>query len=845
MKATTETRERDGRDCVVTSTSEDCIAPLQLFLVPAHMRLASLALLLLGSPLAVRAQAPATWVPGNVESRSHDYDLVHQRIEIRDVSWDSTSLNGRVQTTFVARRPGLDSIILDAAAGIAVRRASDVAGHVLRTARRGDTLVVHLAKPIGFADTARFAIDYHAHIDNGHGLTFIYADGRPHRPQQLWSMGETTGNSAWFPTYDYPNDKETWELIATVPSRMTVVSNGRLVSDAKNRDGTHTTHWSQELPVSTYLISMTIAPYARIHDQWRGLPVDYYVYHEDSALARPLFGYTPDIMETYSRLTGVRYPWAKYAQVTVADFFGGEEMVTATELVDWLPDKRAYADRPWYYWLLVPHELAHQWFGDDETAENWSHLWLNEGFAEFMNGAYWEAKLGRHASDDFYLDEYRQFAAIDADRSMPLVAAGSNNIYPKGALVLRMLRRRLGDERFWASMHLFLTRYHLRGAVTEDFRRAVLDATGENLAQFWADWMYRPGYPRFSVRASYDSTRRSLSLDVRQTQSDTTRADTAWPPMPEVYHAPVTIVVGTAQRSVTRHARLNAREQTIVIDSLPGAPTMVVFDDGNTIVKALDFPQPTEWLVTQLAKDPDLWNRWWAISELARRPADSAALVALASAATGADYFLTRAQAATALAAFPSARARAALQVARHDTSAQVREAAVTTLGRLGGADAVASARESLGDSSYAVEAASISALIRLDAANRASWVARGLGSESYRDIVRHSALDAVARVGDGTYTASVDSLRGITSHAANTLAVLSARGDSAALSALVRSLDDSRPYVRDWTLRALRRLPAELRDPPLRAIAGSLHDAKTRSAVEALLDPRPIPGTR
>ena len=106
-------------------------------------------------------------------------------------------------------------------------------------------------------------------------------------------MGETSGNSAWFPTYDFPNDKESWELLATVPARMTVVSNGRLVSDVRNKDGSHTTHWSQELPSATYLISVAIAPYARIHDQWRGIPVDYYVYHEDSALARPLFGYTP------------------------------------------------------------------------------------------------------------------------------------------------------------------------------------------------------------------------------------------------------------------------------------------------------------------------------------------------------------------------------------------------------------------------------------------------------------------------------------------------------------------------------------------------------------------------
>ena len=802
------------------------------------MRIATLCLTLLGTASALRAQVPATWVPGNVETRSHDYDLVHQRIELRDISWDSTSLNGRVLTTLAARRTSLDSVVLDAAAGLSIRRATDAAGRTLRTSHVGDTLVVHFGKPLRFGDTTRFALDYHAHIDNGHGLTFIYADGRPHRPQQLWSMGETTGNSAWFPTYDFPNDKESWELIATVPARMTVVSNGKLVSDARNKDGSHTTHWLQALPSATYLISVAIAPYAHSRDRWRGLPVDYYVYHEDSALARPLFGYTPDIIETYTKLTGVRYPWAKYAQETVADFFGGEEMVSATELVDWIPDKRAYADRPWYYWLLIPHELAHQWFGDDETTENWSHLWLNEGFAEFMNGAYWEAKLGRHVSDDFYLDEYRQFTAIDAEHSMPLVADGSNNIYPKGALVLRMLRRRLGDERFWASIHLFLTRHQFGSAVTEDFRQAILDATGENLAHFWSEWMYRPGYPRFSVRAAYDSVSRALTLHVQQTQSDTANADSAWPPVALVFHAPVTVLVGTSRGDVERRALLDAREQTIVIDSLPGAPTMVVFDAGNTIVKSLDFPQPTAWLATQLAHDPDLWNRWWAISELTRHASDPLAGDALAAAATGADYFLTREHAVVALAAFPAAVAFPALDVARRDSSAQVRVAAIRSLAHLGGSAALAAAREAWSDSSYGVEAAAIGPLIARDTANRASWVARGLAASSYRDVVRNAALDAVARLGDPSYTAMVDSLRGDTPSAANTLAVLCVRGDSTALALLVRALDDPRPYVRDWTLRAITRLPAELRDPSLTAALGSVRDEKTRAAVDALLHP-------
>src|SRR5690606_25117589 len=100
---------------------------------------------------------------------------------------------------------------------------------------------------------------------------------------------------------------------------------------------------------------------------------DYFVYPEDSALARPLFGITTDVLEVFSRLTGVDYPWAKYAQTTVADFFGGMENVSATTLVDWLPDSNVYRDRPWYHHILIPHEIAHQWFGNYVTIANWAN----------------------------------------------------------------------------------------------------------------------------------------------------------------------------------------------------------------------------------------------------------------------------------------------------------------------------------------------------------------------------------------------------------------------------------------------------------------------------------------
>lgn len=797
------------------------------------------ATLLLAAPAV--AQSNAERMANDRYTRSHDYDLVHQKIELRGFDWDSTSFTGRVATTLVALRPGMDSVILDAGRLLRIEQARDAKGARLRTSTHGDTLVVHLTQPAAFRDTVRFTVDYHGTVKNGRGLTFIRTEGRPHRPQQLWSQGESMDNHLWFPTYDFPNDKMTWEMVVTVPSGYTAVSNGRLVSERRDRSGARTFHWWQEKPSATYLVSLVVGQYVKLHDSWRGIPVDYYVYPEDSARARQVFSITPDVMEVFSTLTGVTYPWAKYAQTTVADFFGGMENVSASTMVDWLPDERAYQDRPWYQYVLIPHELAHQWFGNYATTANWANMWLNEGFAEFMPGAYWSHKLGRQAADDYFLDEYHQYLSIEGRRQMPLASYGSNNIYPKGALVIRMLERYLGPERFWAAVNVYLTRHATGTATSDDFRQAVLDATGENLSWFWDQWVYQSGYPRFSVTAAYDTTAGTLSLRVQQTQTDSTiKPDSTGLryTTPSAFRMPVTIRVGTAKGDVTYNTWIEQRDQTISVGGLPSAPTYVVFDEGNTILKALHFQQPTTWLATQLERDPDLWNRSWVIRQLGIRTTDTVAARALASAATGADYYRTRAEAVSALSGFPSQVALPALDVAMRDTSSAVRRAAVLALGAQRGARALALARTALDrDSSYTVRAAALTAVARLDPAGRRTAVASALAIPSYRDEIQNAALDVIAATGDTTFVPQVTALLGSQQRAAFTLASLAARGSGSALDILDSHLNDDRAYVRDWVVLAFsRRLPHSLAMPRLRSVLASLKHADTRERVAEMV---------
>ena len=771
-----------------------------------------LAAIMVASRLSAQ-QTNAERILSGRDTPPHDYDLIHQRIEVRNFDWDATAFDGKVTTTVVSLRPGLDSVVLDMSRRLQVRQVTAAcppkkACPRLRFARPGDSLVVRLPRPARFRDTVRFTVDYHGKIRHGRGLYFFKAEpGRVHRPQQIYSGGGTDGNPNWIPTYAAPHDKATWDMVATVPVAYTVVSNGRQLSDVRGPNRTHTVQWRQERPASTYLISLVVAPFTRVPDRWRDIPLSYYVYPEDVPRARRLFGMTPDVMDVYTRLSGVKYPWPQYSQATATDFVGGMENVGATTLVDWLPDARAYQDRPWYRRALIPHELAHQWFGNLVTTGNWVNYWLNEGMAEYMAGQYWAAKTGRLDEQDYYLDEYRQFLEQDRRRRVPLAAYNSNIVYVKGALVLQMLKQQLGPERFWASINRYLTRHAYGNALSDDLRRAVLDATGQNLAWFWSQWVYQAGYPELIVSAAYDSLEGSLALTVRQAQVDTAKADSTGLrySTPAVFRSPISIRVGTARGDIRGRAVLDQREQLIHIGGVRSAPTMVVFDEDNVLLKTLTFEQPTRWLETQLARDPNLWNRTWVIDQLGRRTSDSAAAAALTRATRSADYYRVRAEAALALGGFSEALALPALEAAMRDTSAAVRQAAVQALGSVGGDRAKELARARWkADSSYEVRARALTVLARLDSLGSRDVVLAGLATASYRDVIQTAAITASAQVSDSAIVNGLEKILGEQELVAITLATLARRGDTGALSALVRHRDDKRLWVRRWVLEAI-----------------------------------------
>src|SRR5262249_24615007 len=210
-------------------------------------------------------------------------------------------------------------------------------------------------------------------------------------------QGEAEDTHHWLPCYDYPNERAASEMIITVPDPLFVVSNGPLIERKKNAGATTTYHSKMEIPHVSYLISLAVGDFTAYHDKVGDLPIDYYVARTvDEATARRFMGKTPQMIRFFSNATGQPYPFVKYAQTCLPDFGGGMENISATSMTDnALRDEisalEGDADG------LVAHELVHQWFGDLLTCKDWSHTWLNEGFASYFDPLFAEHDRGEDA----------------------------------------------------------------------------------------------------------------------------------------------------------------------------------------------------------------------------------------------------------------------------------------------------------------------------------------------------------------------------------------------------------------------------------------------------------------
>jgi len=673
--------------------------------------------------------------------RERFYDALHYLIRIR-LDLNRRAFEGATTVVAASLREGLKTCVLDAEE-FTVDSVLDAEGRPLPYHQTATALTVQLRRPVGFGEEFAFTCFYHGKNPKA-GLKF--QDESAENPRLVFSDSWPANVHHWFPCYDYPNDKATSEIVATVERGLKVAANGRLVSVVEDAAaGTTTYHWSQDQPHSTYLIFLAAAPYLVVRDSYRTLPVSYWVYPADAAKVGPTYGKTPKMIEFFSRTFGYEYPWRKYDQISVPSD-GGAESTSATAMTHRiLVDERAEPDFPAIG--IVAHELAHQWWGNLVTLRSWAHAWLNESFATYAEYLYHccemggdEGALNLCSKRDAYLKEARtrHIRPIVTDRYHKPEDMFDAHAYPKGAMVLHMLRSLLGDEPFFRTLGHFLRRHAFDVVDTADFIRSVKTVTGRNLDWFFDQWLFKPGHPVFKVGYEWDPAAGVVRLRVAQVQDFSKGVP--------LFRVPVSIKLVTARGTEIREIWVEKREETFELP-LAEKPLLIRFDEKNVLLKEISFPKGIDELLFQLKQD-DFVGRMDAAAALAAFGNDPRTLEALTGTLRNDPFWAVRKSALEALARIGPRDAAVVFKSACQDSNSQVRAAAIAALGDLKDPAQIEFYQEVFRkDPSYRVQAEALTAIGKTGDRSAVPFLRQAAAVPSYRDMVARAAGKALALI--------------------------------------------------------------------------------------------------
>jgi aminopeptidase N len=336
-------------------------------------------------------------------------------------------------------------------------------------------------------------------------------------------FGDNWPNRArhWLPVADHPADKSTCEFIVTAPNHYRVISNGLLKEETGLPDNLRRTHWVEAVPIPTKVMVVGASRFAvQYVDTLRNVPVQSWVYPQDREAG--FFDYAPaaPILVFFDSLVGP-YPYEKLANVQSKTRYGGME--NAGNI--FYNEKAIHGKKNLNMERLVAHEIGHQWFGNSVTEKDWPHVWLSEGFATYLADVYVEHAYGPQRMAEYLQKERKEvfdFAkenpalAVVVPQPTDLMALLNPNSYQKGAWTLHMLRQQVGDDAFWRGLRTYYGRYRNANAATEDFQKVMEEASGQDLAGFFKQWLYTPGYPRLTGTWAYDATQKELVVQLRQ-----------------------------------------------------------------------------------------------------------------------------------------------------------------------------------------------------------------------------------------------------------------------------------------------------------------------------------------
>ena len=467
--------------------------------------------------------------------RDKIHNLIHTKLKV-DFNFQEKEMNGEEWVTLTPHFYETDKVTLDAKAMVIHKVTMnnqpldynydqyELIIDLPRTYKRNEEFTLYIkytARPEKVKQKGSAA------ITSAKGLYFINPTGLDkNKPTQVWTQGETEASSCWFPTIDAPNQKTSQEIYMTVPKKYVTLSNGKLEKQTTNANGTRTDYWNFTQKHAPYLFFMGVGEYEVIKDKYKDISVDYYVEKEYASYAKEIFGNTPEMLAFFSKITGIEYPWNKYAQIVVRDYVSGA-MENTTAVIH---GERAYQTPGQLIdenvqENTIAHEAFHHWFGDLVTAESWSNLTVNESFANYSEYLWLEHKYGKDEADAHMFEDvegYKQGQNYDKhlvrfyyDDKEDMFDAVS---YNKGGAILHMLRNYLGDEAFYAGLNTYLTDNKYGTGEAHQLRLAFEKISGKDLNWFFNQWYFNNGHPKLSISYDYNKLRKTVTVNIVQSQ---------------------------------------------------------------------------------------------------------------------------------------------------------------------------------------------------------------------------------------------------------------------------------------------------------------------------------------
>lgn len=445
--------------------------------------------------------------------RQPAFDVAHYALDLT-LSDASNIIRGEA-TVNVIIRDATDSTLHLNLKGLEVTSVTST-NRALAFVRVSDGLLVNLPQTVANGDTLPLTVAYAGEPQDGliirsnkFGRRSFFADNWPDRSRY------------WFPSVDHPSDKATVEFRVTLPSRYTVIANGRLHDVSDERNGNKSWHWIERTPIPTYCMVIGAAEFAETSvSSSSGVPITFYTFKEDAPYAHENFGRVAEMMAFFSEKIGP-FPYEKLALVQSSTRYGGMENASAIFFAENSFGKGKTIEG------TTAHEIAHQWFGDAVTAADWHHVWLSEGFATYGEALFYEHAEGQQKFREVMRrsrDNYFRFAEraggpiLDTTITNYMQLLNANN-YAKAAWVLHMLRNVIGEDKFWQGLAAYYRQFKNGNALTQHFQAVMENISGKPLDWFFTQWLQQPGYPKLEGQWFWDSSAKTVALELRQIQA--------------------------------------------------------------------------------------------------------------------------------------------------------------------------------------------------------------------------------------------------------------------------------------------------------------------------------------